>query len=140
MPLEWNQDGSPRDPALWQMFDTFSRQEYNRPAEIQAAVKQWVAVETRPEGGYMRVWGHLIVRQAVTVPTFHISRPDGKEQVSQVHQSRDGLYDRAKGFIADWAGSGVVAYVYIAPEAKEAWQSYLNEIGAKDASLVAVEV
>lgn len=140
-PLDFDQQGNPKDRFLFDAAQKFSEKEFGKPVQQGGMVKTWCAVEYSDSGEGYRVVGMTTIAFALDCQMFHVEAGDDSvESRDAARAVRDALMARASSFIQDQSGVGTEIMVFVSPKQERFWKGYLRLIGATPANRHIVKV
>jgi hypothetical protein len=130
--------GAPRDPHLYDALQKYFEQEFGSRQLISNNIKTWAVVEHDNDG--YKILGVTALRYMIDCPMFHVSEGRDEETWKRAVEARDMLFNRARAFLQDQAGTGTRVMVYVAPLAQRLWKGFLKKAGAVPANRFEVGV
>lgn len=139
-PIDFYQDGKPRDPALFGAVQEFAKDQFGSELVFPCYAKVW-ATTIRDDDKVLRVIGLVGTRAAVDICLFHVIPPTAdKEGLRIAERGRDLMYVRIHDYLEDLGHTGNTVLCFVAETAERYWRRFLLKIGARPAHRYEIEV
>ena len=139
-PVDFNQDGSPRDPRLYGAVQEYAKSALGEELFFAYYAKVWATVLCE-DGGKMQIIGLLGTRAAIDVCMFHVTPPSqDREGMRVAEAARDAMHARMRSYLEDLGHTGNIVLVYVSETAERFWRRFLGKIGARPANRYEIKV